>query len=684
MPPHAQFPGVANISLKQLCELPYKEQAIWFLNGFWSDGIEDSAEDVWAWYKHALALEARQIPTRGEAGNELDQFWAAKFLEDMEEALTAVERKAAMQDIDIDNNGKMALVEYLTYKFKKGVDAVVSAPQGAAGELLKAQAEVDEALAVLPEVEAKLEQSKTARAEQLAALMQTKQAKIASEDALRKQTEAEADLKLALKMVELAKGELEAAVAELHAAEQAAEEQKKSLESQRDDDSLGAVARGKAASMLNALLNEDPLPLRRAKILQEAALRRVEREQKTAMNKTIEAQAKTEQCKAKLQELHDRETELETSKAKLDEAIAELEESYNKLSVQMSEAKAVIAELKGRGTSGMGALWWMERSLYEADEALPQIKQKYDHKKPFQFTAPAPGAAIMPSPIMGYKKPMGKKPPKPTKPQGLTVKVVQSRQAEAAAARPATDGGADAPAPASADAPAAAPAAAETPAEPEAPLSPAMPAEPVDCTVSYFPFRGRAEMIKLALSEFGVSWAYRKVTGPEFMALKPELAFGSLPLTEIDGLKMVQASSTMRYLARSYQCHPNDSKALWLFDALIDAAEDLRIQAFKAMPKFNGDGAAATKFRDEVIPRHFGQLNAQLKSAEYFVENTFSVADLCVFDVLDACSELVPGCLAEYPTLEQFWSRVAGRDRIAAYMASDKRVAAYEPLEAEA
>lgn len=88
-------------------------QAIWFLNGFWSDGIEGSAENIWAWYKHAVALDMMQQPPKGEAGNELDPFWSAKFLEDQEEALTAVERKAAMQEIDVDNNGKMALIEYL-------------------------------------------------------------------------------------------------------------------------------------------------------------------------------------------------------------------------------------------------------------------------------------------------------------------------------------------------------------------------------------------------------------------------------------------------------------------------------------------------------------------------------------------------------------------------------------------
>lgn len=58
----------------------------------------------------------------------------------------------------------------------------------------------------------------------------------------------------------------------------------------------GIVARGKAASMLTALNNEDPMPLRVAKITQEAALRRVEKEQKHAMVKTIDAANKTGGC----------------------------------------------------------------------------------------------------------------------------------------------------------------------------------------------------------------------------------------------------------------------------------------------------------------------------------------------------------------------------------------------------
>ena len=38
--------------------------------------------------------------------------------------------------------------------------------------------------------------------------------------------------------------------------------------------------------------------------------------------------------------------------------------------------------------------------------------------------------------------------------------------------------------------------------------------------------KGRAEQIRLALSELGVAWAMKDCTKDEFVAMKPQLAFG--------------------------------------------------------------------------------------------------------------------------------------------------------------
>ena len=55
---------------------------------------------------------------------------SAKFLEDNDKAITALQRKEALKVIDVDNSGKMALIEYLLWKYKKTIGAVANASQG--------------------------------------------------------------------------------------------------------------------------------------------------------------------------------------------------------------------------------------------------------------------------------------------------------------------------------------------------------------------------------------------------------------------------------------------------------------------------------------------------------------------------------------------------------------------------
>ena len=45
-------------------------------------------------------------------------------------AITALQRKEALKLIDVDNSGKMALIEYLLWKYKKTVSQVANASQG--------------------------------------------------------------------------------------------------------------------------------------------------------------------------------------------------------------------------------------------------------------------------------------------------------------------------------------------------------------------------------------------------------------------------------------------------------------------------------------------------------------------------------------------------------------------------
>lgn len=381
------FPGVEHLALEQLLKLPFKEQAVWFLNGFWADGAEPMsahAETVWRWHAEFVTLDKAAV---APGGTELDTIMSARFLECTEQTLTSRERKTALKEIDVNNDGKMAFVELLMHRFNRSPIRTLAGKQGNALEIAACRAVIDEALALLPEIEAKLEAQRAAKAGQARALAAATEAKADAEQALASQRAAEATLRAALEVLEQAKAELLAAAEELRQQEQAVTDEMARLE--RELVSASPVARGRAANQLNALRNEDPLPLRKAKITQGAALRKVQKDQATALRRADESAAVTAVCAAKLELLDGIERLEQQSALALAAAVSELEQKYTDMTARMQRAQAAVEELKHE-ECGLGAVWWMERELYEADESLPRAKQHYDHSAPFSFAPRAP------------------------------------------------------------------------------------------------------------------------------------------------------------------------------------------------------------------------------------------------------------------------------------------------------
>ena len=94
---------------------------------------------------------------------------------------------------------------------------------------------------------------------------------------------------------------IEAALAELKAQEDAYNQKKADLEKKSQEG--GVVSRNKAANELAQHLAEDPLPLRRAKITTEAAVKKAERTRIAseeaavqASNSRVAAEARVDVC----------------------------------------------------------------------------------------------------------------------------------------------------------------------------------------------------------------------------------------------------------------------------------------------------------------------------------------------------------------------------------------------------
>jgi len=273
---------------EELSRKCFKDQAIWALNGFW-DVMEKDAELVWNWCQTLGELHQ----DKHADGCDLDEFWSHKFLETLGETMTVIEMREKFRKIDADFNKRMSLLEYLMFRYNIEPHAMCTAPQGDGDpeKINKAQAMVAEAQKAVDEMNA------------------------------------------ALAAAVAAENENKAALDELRAQEKAFEDKKAALEKTKNDMSIGIVKRNSAANQLDQLLSEDPLPLRKAKINQAAAVKKSERATKAA------------------------EAAVKNAETKLQEALDFLQRA------------------KASGGVARGAIWWMEREITEKKKYLPASRR---------------------------------------------------------------------------------------------------------------------------------------------------------------------------------------------------------------------------------------------------------------------------------------------------------------------
>jgi len=294
----------------------YIDQAKQYLNCFWKTEGDKEAENVWVYTHKFIDLDAKK-----KAGNELDEFLSHKFLESNGETLTVIKLRERLREIDLDANGKMALIEFLVFKYGHTVQEVINAPQGDnSKELNEAAAKLQAVSDAVAELQKQLET-------QAIALENQKKA----EEALKK-----------------SEAELKAAIEDLNSQESAYKNAVATLEKKSSDPSGTTVSKSKAAAELAQLKSENPLPLRKAKITQEAALRKVEKERKAAEAAVVAThQAKTN-----------------------------TEKTLKETEAKFAEAQKYLEEVKARGGVPYGSMWWMEREMKEMQKYLPQKKQQ--------------------------------------------------------------------------------------------------------------------------------------------------------------------------------------------------------------------------------------------------------------------------------------------------------------------
>merc|ERR1711865_915842 len=107
-------------------------------------------------------------------------------------------------------------------------------------------------------------------------------------------------------------------------------------------------------------------------------------------------------------------------------------------------------------------------------------------------------------------------------------------------------------------------------------------------------------------------------------------------------------------------------------DSMLDQCTDFD-QAIARM--CYGDYANKDSFVADTMRPNLARFEALLGDEAFFVGKTVSVVDLKLYEILDKCAIVEPGCLGEesaFPRLSAFHARVAALPPIAAYLASDR------------
>jgi len=307
--------------LDDLCKKNYKEQAIWYLNAFWKKLGEKEAANIWT-FKHKYD----SLDPQGAEGCQLDELNAHRFLEANKETLTVSALRQKLAEAGVDKNTKrkyVPLIHYLLFRYKDNLHTLVTASQG------DNQDEIDQAQRMLDQVSAAFEASQAAEA---AAKQRAEEARVAEAAA------------------KAAQAELEASLAELKAQEDAFNNKTNDLK--KKSESGSTVQQSKAKNELAQHLSSDPLPLRKAKTTNEAAVRKAEKATKAAQAATAAS---------------------EQAREAAEQAVVEAQE-------QVRRAEAFLEEVKSKPGSAQGQLWWLSNELEEKKKYMPKSKGGVERK----------------------------------------------------------------------------------------------------------------------------------------------------------------------------------------------------------------------------------------------------------------------------------------------------------------
>ncbi len=154
-------------------------------------------------------------------------------------------------------------------------------------------------------------------------------------------------------------------------------------------------------------------------------------------------------------------------------------------------------------------------------------------------------------------------------------------------------------------------------------------------TLTYFDIAAsRGEECRLALHAAGVTFHDNRIKFDQWLALKPNTPYGSLPTLEVEGRgTLAQSNAILTFIGRGHDLHPRDNWEAAKHEALLCAVEDMRGHVSPTMRiKDAGEKQAAREaLARDYLPAWGATIEHQLGSGPFVGGERLNVVDIKIY-----------------------------------------------------
>lgn len=209
-------------------------------------------------------------------------------------------------------------------------------------------------------------------------------------------------------------------------------------------------------------------------------------------------------------------------------------------------------------------------------------------------------------------------------------------------------------------------------------------------TVFYFPIRGRAEPIRLALVAMGIEYEEQAVDYGEMKSALEKYPFAQCPRFVDEDGDISQSNTILRHIGRKHGLYGKGLKEAAEIDMLADGVEDIKRKYLSLIYTDQlAEEAKAAYWTAHFDPAttggrnggaHFAYLShlvAKCGSGGWAVGGALSIADILLFDIVDVHQRAFgeDKFAAAYPNLAAVYKQVEAIPGVKAYLESPGRMA---------